>query len=63
MATPGTLSAGRNGLTRVEFGLFLTILVWGVNYAVIKAALAELQPLAFNAIRFALATLTLAVAG
>ncbi len=55
------LPAGRNGLTRVDIGLVLTILVWGVNYAVIKAALAELQPLVFNAIRFSLATLTLAL--
>ena len=61
MPTPGTVPTGRNGLTRVDIGLALTILVWGVNYAVIKAALAELQPLAFNAIRFALATLTLAL--
>ncbi len=55
------LPAGRNGLARVDFGLLVTILVWGVNYAVIKAALAELQPLVFNAIRFSLATLTLAL--
>ncbi len=55
------LPAGRNGLARVDFGLLVTILVWGVNYAVIKAALAELQPLVFNAIRFSLATLTIAL--
>lgn len=61
MSTPGTVPPGRNGLTRVDIGLVLTILVWGVNYAVIKAALVELQPLAFNAVRFALATLTLAL--
>ncbi|MDD5563586.1 MAG: DMT family transporter [Thermoanaerobaculaceae bacterium] len=45
----------------MDFGLLVTILVWGVNYAVIKAALTELQPLVFNAIRFSLATLTLAL--
>jgi drug/metabolite transporter (DMT)-like permease len=33
--------------------------VWGVNYAVIKGALREMEPLAFNGIRFALATLTI----
>ena len=61
MPTPGTVPPGRNGLTRVDIGLVLTILVWGVNYAVIKGALAELHPLAFNAVRFVLATLTLAL--
>ncbi len=61
MPSPGTVPGGRNGLNRVDIGLALTVLVWGVNYTVIKAALGELQPLAFNAIRFTLATLTLAV--
>jgi drug/metabolite transporter (DMT)-like permease len=51
---------GRGRVARVELGLSLAILLWGVNYAVIKAALTELEPLSFNAIRFVLATLTLA---
>ncbi len=49
------------GFSRVDLGLLVTILIWGVNYAAIKAALREVQPLAFNALRFALATATLAV--
>ena len=55
------MSGGRApfGLTRVDLGLLGVPLVWGVNYAVIKAALHEFQPLAFNGIRFALATLTI----
>lgn len=44
----------------VDVGLLLTIVIWGVNYAAIKAALRELNPYVFNALRFALATLTLA---
>lgn len=35
--------------------------LWGVNYAVIKAALREFQPMAFNGLRFALATATIAL--
>lgn len=33
--------------------------IWGVNFSVIKAALAEFEPLAFNALRFPLAATTL----
>jgi len=51
----------RLAFTRVDFGLFVTIVIWGVNYAAIKAALRELDPQVFNAIRFVLATATLAV--
>jgi len=43
----------------VDLGLLVTILIWGVNYAAIKAALQELNPYVFNALRFMLATLTL----
>lgn len=32
------------------------VLVWGVNFAVVKQALAEFDPLAFNAIRFVVAS-------
>jgi drug/metabolite transporter (DMT)-like permease len=35
--------------------------IWGVNFSVIKIALREFDPLAFNAIRFVLASLTLFV--
>ena len=33
------------------------VLIWGVNFPVAKAALTELSPLAFNALRFPLAAL------
>lgn len=52
--------ARRLGFTRVDVGLFASIVIWGVNYAAIKAALKELDPHVFNALRFVLATLTLA---
>jgi drug/metabolite transporter (DMT)-like permease len=53
--------ARRAGFSRVDVGLGATIVIWGVNYAAIKAALSEFQPLAFNALRFVFATLTLVV--
>lgn len=40
--------------TRLAVGA--VILIWGVNFSVIKAALADFEPLAFNALRFGLAS-------
>jgi len=38
------------------------VVIWGVNFPVAKAALAQLDPLAFNALRFPLAALVVYVA-
>jgi drug/metabolite transporter (DMT)-like permease len=34
-------------------------LIWGVNYSVVKQTLSQMQPLAFNALRFSLASISL----
>ncbi|MBI2615893.1 MAG: DMT family transporter, partial [Gemmatimonadetes bacterium] len=47
------------GLTPTDALLALMALIWGVNLIVVKAALAVFQPLAFNAVRFPLATVAL----
>jgi len=39
-----------------ESALSLMVLVWGVNFAVVKNALAVFEPLAFNALRFVVAS-------
>ncbi len=39
-------------------GLLLLTLIWGVNFAVVKGALDSVGPMAFNALRFPLAALT-----
>ncbi|HSU13327.1 DMT family transporter [Longimicrobium sp.] len=39
-----------------ETALSLMVLVWGVNYSVVKHALAQFDPLAFNALRFCIAS-------
>jgi len=44
---------------RTDLGLLSLALIWGVNFPFIKVALAELHPLAFNALRFPLAALVL----
>ena len=36
--------------------LLLTVLFWGVNFSVVKFALAEMPPLAFNGLRFIIAS-------
>src|SRR5256885_1475437 len=41
--------------------LCVMVLVWGVNYIVIKASLREITPLAFNAVRFGLAASVVAL--
>lgn len=46
----------------VRLVLLLMILIWGINFPVAKAALTELSPLAFNALRFPMAAVTLLIA-
>lgn len=36
----------------VDLGLVLSALIWGMNFPVVKAVLREVEPLAFNALRF-----------
>lgn len=46
------------GGSSADLGLLLMATIWGINFPVIKAALSEIPPLAFNALRFPLAALT-----
>ncbi len=48
---------------RTDLALWALVLIWGANFAVVKAALAEFRPLAFNAVRFALASALLYLLG
>ena len=43
----------------IEFALLSLAAIWGTSFAVVKTALAEVPPLAFNGVRFAAATLVL----
>lgn len=42
-----------------DLGLLCVVFIWGLNLPVVKFALGEMRPLAFNAARFTLASLTL----
>lgn len=43
--------------TFVEASLFLTAVIWALNFSVVKSTLSELDPLSFNGLRFVLAAL------
>ena len=45
--------------SRITLRLWLLVLIWAANFSVVKAALADFRPLAFNAIRFVLASAVL----
>lgn len=53
--------SSRQSFGATDAGLLLMALIWGINYSVVKAGLHDLSPLAFNALRVALAAVTLAV--
>jgi drug/metabolite transporter (DMT)-like permease len=42
--------------------LLVMVVIWGLNFPIAKAALSELHPLAFNALRFPLATFVVMIA-
>jgi drug/metabolite transporter (DMT)-like permease len=42
--------------SRATLGLWLVVLIWAANFSVVKAALTDFRPLAFNALRFLLAS-------
>ena len=41
-----------------ELDLLALVIIWGVNFSVVKVVLQEVEPLAFNALRFPFAALT-----
>lgn len=53
--------AKQNRLSQVDLFLVGVILIWGLNFSVVKILYTYFDPLAFNALRFTLATSTLAL--
>jgi drug/metabolite transporter (DMT)-like permease len=60
-ATPPVIPAVPPATT-AHAALLLMVLIWGLNFPIAKAALSELSPLAFNALRFPLAALVVLAA-
>lgn len=48
--------------TAVELSLFLVALIWALNFSIVKSALAEIDPLSFNGLRFLFAAAVIWVA-
>jgi drug/metabolite transporter (DMT)-like permease len=54
-------TSSRN-VRRAHVLLLFMVVIWGVNFPIAKAALGEMSPLAFNALRFPLAALVVLIA-
>ena len=54
--------SSKSHLTSVDALLLFTVLIWGVNFSVVKFGLAEIPPLAFNSIRFMAVVVTMVIA-
>ena len=58
---PVSTSSGEGRRFSPDLAIVLLVLIWGSNFSVVKSALSEFSPLAFNATRFVLASAVLAV--
>ncbi len=43
---------------RFDIGMLIVVLIWGLNFVVLKAAFIEIPPLAFTALRFVITSMT-----
>ncbi len=61
--SPGahTHDPAHTGTRQAEAGLLLLVLLWALNFSIIKIGLASIPPYGFNALRFPLAAVFLAV--
>ncbi|GMR12104.1 MAG: EamA family transporter [Gemmatimonadota bacterium] len=59
MNPPPSGAARRGVAILTEAGLVAMAVIWGINFSVIKVALTEMPPLAFNALRFPMAAAAL----
>lgn len=59
-AVPSQSSASARPRVSPDLAILVLVLIWGTNFSVVKLALREISPLAFNALRFVLASVILA---
>jgi drug/metabolite transporter (DMT)-like permease len=57
--TPGPSTAPPRVPALADFGMLLVVLIWGLNFSVTKGAFTTFPPLAFTAVRFAIASVLL----
>ncbi|MFL6230241.1 MAG: DMT family transporter [Pyrinomonadaceae bacterium] len=46
-------------VSATDLGMLLVVVIWGANFAIVKASLAQIPPLAFTALRFGVASVLL----
>jgi len=56
---PAAPAAAPRGLTRQDLGMLAVCLIWGANFTAMKIGMAEMPPLAFTAVRFAVGSVLL----
>jgi drug/metabolite transporter (DMT)-like permease len=47
------------GISTTDIGMLFVVVIWGANFAIVKASLAQIPPLAFTALRFGVAAILL----
>ena len=57
MTTDGSHASSKTRFSTIDVMLIGVSFVWGINFSVVKTALADFFPLSFNSIRFSLASL------
>lgn len=50
-----------SGISATDGMMLLVVLIWGANFSIVKAALVQIPPLAFTALRFGLGAIALAL--
>jgi len=61
MTTDSSRSSSKPRFSTIDIMLIGMSLVWGINFSVVKIALADFSPLSFNSVRFGLASLFLLI--
>jgi drug/metabolite transporter (DMT)-like permease len=54
--TAGRVAKRGIGRVNTDLLMLMTVMIWGINFTAVKVAVSAMEPMAFNATRFALAT-------
>jgi drug/metabolite transporter (DMT)-like permease len=54
--SPSPVKSGTPPISSTDLLMLSVVLIWGINFSVLKVAMGSMTPLAFNGVRFSLAT-------
>jgi drug/metabolite transporter (DMT)-like permease len=57
--SPSGAKSSARGVTSTDLLMLSVVLIWGINFSVLKVVLGTMTPLAFNGVRFSLATVAM----